>query len=296
MSFSWSQLVFLFAFLIVGLLFLFWLLHYRSEYTLKSYIKNFLTLDCSIKLGHTLVAQLQKRILDNSFAVTENYKFYGVLIRLLCFYCAEFGLGITQSLQLIRQGLLRDLKFQKKVQGEKTSLNLQLFLMYLIISLLAWHFGLNLKKNIYHHWLYLSLYLMICVLGLKFSFNLITRRYFIYYEHFYFTLYHMLIFSQLDISLSKIFRRAKIKELFEIRNEKFAYIQQQIGTLCEQMSRQGGAYQKEWLVLLDELYFLHEGDFEACAKKYALLKVLGIFLFFIAYLVLMMSFIQDMIA
>jgi hypothetical protein len=223
-----------------------------------------------------------------------RYKFYTELYENMLFQRKKFGVSIDGSLRHLREGLILDNKFEKKLKVELQSS----FWQFFFISLITWSFTL-ISTAILHRpldpWIggimaiiQISGAVIFCLI-----FYAYKRKVFSDYGHWFSRLYQLKGLLMAGVPVSYALKECHVSELFFSKKSQFQPFRQSLEVSLRRLQSEGAPIQEELKFCLDELWFAQDCDFEDFLKKVFSLKLVIILVFYLgAYFVYLYSFIS----
>jgi hypothetical protein len=211
-----------------------------------------------------------------------KYKFYTGLLYQMSDFRREFGSDFSEGLWSLRKGLQRDALLEKKLFDCKG----QAFFQFLVVMLMSWGFIISA-----HHILEIEIHKKVCLLLLLVQ----TLGFFLYllFEkrmlgkllgfHCLF-IESILVLNPLlktGLSLRKVMARAQVERLNCELPRRFRPIAQQLTALLEKLKNSGEDISDPLQLLIDEVWFLQEGDLEKAQRYLQGLRLLIIPIFFL---------------
>jgi hypothetical protein len=227
-------------------------------------------------------------------APVPRYKFYTGLYENMLLQRKKFGVSIDGSLRHLREGLILDNKFEKKLKVELHSS----FWQFFFISLITWSFTL-ISVALLHKpldpWIggiMASIQLTGAVIFCL-SFYTYKRKVFSEYGHWFSRLYQLKGLLMAGVPISYALKESQVSELFFSKKSQFQPFRQTLEASLRRLQSEGAPIQEELKFCLDELWFTQDCDFEDFLKKVLSLKLIIILVFYLgAYFVYLYSFIS----
>jgi hypothetical protein len=227
-----------------------------------------------------------------------RYKFYSEVIDKLLELARQMGGNYQEALLFLREGLLADLQFEKKLKESQRAVWLQMLLMLL----LTWIFiicALNMVQIsppmvalvLIASWQGIGLILLPLIL------RWLRERLFGDIGKLWKMLYILSSLYRLPLARSAIFGLAEIKNLREIQQKNLLHLVQKLADVCERALKQGSSYEVEVKMLMDELRFQEKWHFELLEKRLSALKLGLLSVFFLpSYLAFIFVLMKDLTA
>jgi hypothetical protein len=243
-----------------------------------------------------LLLQFRHLILNHRDSIEiEKYKFYSSLAQNLISYRRELGSPLVSVLVELREGLRKDIRFEKKLsQSYYSGLGQMLMIILTTWSFVFISFQLaELRVTSTKLWMIFGLQL-IGLLFYHFSTNYFKQLKFDFYQHYFNCLYHLQSLISIGASPTKALKAAKIGQLFEL--EKLPIIDHRLEQALELWRESGAPIREELGEILDETWFNLEQSFDSFSNSILLIRFVAIVCFFLsAYFFYLMEILGDML-
>lgn len=217
------------------------------------------------------------KILPNAMT---RYKFYTDLLEQLLQAHRRLGIGIKKFIPEIRQAIIRDLQFEKKISNECIGA----FLQFLVIAATTWSFVLvssSLVKIPPNKSIMLSM-IMLEALGVFAFYQLLTLIKKLTFQKFGHAISEVYLFSTLmevGLPLNEILTRSQILQGSLMEQKQFSPLALRTKKLIDRLKETGLSPKEESLEIIGGLWHLQEETFQKFTKKVQVLKF-GILAFF----------------
>ncbi|MFZ4712107.1 MAG: hypothetical protein ACOYL6_00210 [Bacteriovoracaceae bacterium] len=252
--------------------------------------QNRRSLEGAITMNRMSPMQLPKK---NAEALPQ-YKFYTSLFEDLVVQRKRLGVSQDQSLKNLREGLIQDGKFEKKIKAELYAGYWQFF----FITMITWSFTLLslfiLKKQLSFS-IGLTMLLLQCSGLLLFTslFLTLKKKMFDQYGEWFFRLYRLRSLLAAGSPIKTCLKESHVLQLFQTKKKQFQPFIGALETSIMRLQKEGTPIQDDLKFCLDELWFTQDCDFELFLKSLSSLKLAIILLFYLgAYFVYLYSFIS----
>ena len=226
------------------------------------------------------------------------YKFYSEVVEVILNLARKMGGSYQDSLLFLREGLVSDRQFEKRLREATLGTWLQMGLMVV----LTWSFILGslmitemklpfVKLLMIGAWQTLG---MICLPALVKYFR---KKYFGDIGKLWKMLYVLNSLGKVPLSRSEALTLAGIRELSEVKQKSLSHIVEKLRATCERILKVGGSYDLEVRNLMEELRFQEKWHFELFEKRLTVIK-LGILSIFLlpSYLMFIFLLLGDLMA
>jgi hypothetical protein len=223
-----------------------------------------------------------------------QYKFYTGLYEDMISQRKKFGVSIDDSLRNLREGLVLDSKFEKKLKVELQSS----FWQFFFISLITWSFTFIsttiLNKSLDYRIGFLMALIQISGASIFcLCFYTYKRKVFSEYGLWFARIYQLKGLLMAGVPISFAIKECQISELFLSKKSQFQPFKQSLENSLRRLQSEGAPILEDLKFCLDELWFTQDCDFEDFLKKVLSLKLVIILLFYLgAYFVYLYSFIS----
>lgn len=231
------------------------------------------------------------RGLVRSATELPRYKFYTGLIHLILSYGRNYGASILGIVRKIRQGIIMDYQFERKLQSEFFGGLVQ----FVLIGFMTWIFIFISDSIICAETLFSVRFLVggLQIFGVVLYFFIYfgwRKKNFLIYSKYFSGLYVLDSLSEVGVSLQLMLEQSGVEKLFEINKRKFCYVDNRLENAIEASRKQGMPIKKELDDIINEVWFLQEQQFGKFVKQMAGLKFVILALFFLsAYFVYLFS-------
>ncbi len=251
----------------------------------------------TLTLNLALLSRRQSKKSDGKNEIPK-YKFYTSLLIKLLKINREYGSPLKVPLEDMRKEVIKDSKFERKLGNDKNGAIFQ----FIFVSAVTWMF-------VYITEMMLSMRVSRAVLWGIFSLQAIGfGLFFIYYSkikerifgpfgNYFLSLYQFKSLMAVGVPIQKSLKTSSIKDLYEIKDKRFDYVNSRILLIIEKVQRQGLSISSDLSELLDEVWFIKEQSFESFIKRsigvkfavMALFFVTGYFIYFFALFALFLG-------
>jgi hypothetical protein len=225
-----------------------------------------------------------------------RYKFYSDIVETLLSFARRMGGAYQDSFLFLRDGLQADLQFEKKMR----ELSLGCWIQILMIMVLTWAFIIGALSMVqikvpWSHLVLLLIWQLLGLISLPILLNYFRKKLFADIGKLWKALYILTALAQIPISRSEIFALAGIKELNFIKQKSLEYLVEKLKSTCQHALKQGGTYEQEVKILMEELRFQEKWHFELFEKKLLIVKLSLLSIFFLpAYLSFIFMLLGDL--
>ena len=226
------------------------------------------------------------------------YKFYSEVVEVILSLARKMGGSYQDSLLYLREGLVSDRQFEKRLREATLGTWLQMGLMvvltwsFILGSLMITEMKLPIGKLLMiGAWQALG---MTCLPALLKFFR---AKYFGDIGKLWKMLYVLNSLGKVPLSRSEALTLAGIRELSEIKQKSLSHIVEKLRSTCERILKVGGSYEQEVRNLMEELRFQEKWHFELFEKRLTVIK-LGILSIFLlpSYLMFIFLLLGDLMA
>jgi hypothetical protein len=265
-----------------------------DKYFLK--LKLSLLVDQGKHLERLISARQLSGRQDQSFKndPIPKYKFYTGLYEEMLSQRKTFGVSIDESLRHLREGLVLDSKFEKKLKVELQSS----FWQFFFISLITWSFTfisitilnkpMDTRIGLLMGFIQISGAIIFCL-----CFYTYKRKVFSEYGLWFSRIYQLKGLLMAGVPISYALKECQISELFFSKKSQFQPFKHSLETSLKRLQSEGAPILNDLKFCLDELWFTQDCDFEDFLKKVLSLKLVIILLFYLgAYFLYLYSFIS----
>ena len=207
------------------------------------------------------------------------------------------GGSYQDSLLFLREGLISDRQFEKRLREAQLGTWLQMGLMvvltwaFIIGSLFITDLRLPVSKL-----LLISGWQALGLVGLPALLSFYRRKFFGDIGKLWKMLYVLNSLGKVPLARSETLNLAGVKELADIEQKSLSHIVEKLRGLCERMLKVGGSFDGEVKSLMEELRFQEKWHFELFEKRLTVIK-LGILSVFLlpSYLMFLFLLLGDLI-
>ncbi len=226
------------------------------------------------------------------------YKFYSEVIEVILNLARKMGGSYQESLLFLRDGLVLDRQFEKRLREATLGTWLQMGLMvvltwsFILGSLMITEMKIPIGKLLLiAAWQSLGL---ICLPSLL---RFYRTRYFGDIGKLWKMLFVLNSLGKVPLSRSEALTLAGIRELSDIKQKSLNHIVEKLRATCERILKVGGSYDLEVRNLMEELRFQEKWHFELFEKRLTVIK-LGILSIFLlpSYLMFIFLLLGDLMA
>lgn len=226
------------------------------------------------------------------------YKFYSEVVEVILNLARKMGGSYQESLLFLREGLVSDRQFEKRLREAYLGTWLQMGLMvtltwtFILGSLFITELSLPMTKLIFiAGWQALGLLSLPAILSFyrKSFFGDIGKLWKMFYV--------LNSLGKVPLARSETLTLAGIKDLSEIKQKSLSHIVEKLRSTCERILKVGGSYDAEIKSLMEELRFQEKWHFELFEKRLTVIK-LGILSLFLlpSYLMFIFLLLGDLMA
>lgn len=227
------------------------------------------------------------------------YKFYGEVVEVILGLARKMGGSYQESLLFLREGLVSDRQFEKRLREARLGTWLQMGLMVT----LTWAFILgsimitDLKVN-FSKLLLIAGWQGLGLMGLPAVLNFYRKKFFGDIGRLWKMLYILNSLGKVPLARSEVLTLAGVKDLGEIKQKSLSHIVEKLRSLCEKALKLGGSYESEVKGLMDELRFQEKWHFELFEKRLGVIKlgILSVFLLpsYLMFIFLLLGDLMDL--
>ncbi len=228
------------------------------------------------------------------------YKFYGEVVEVILNLARKMGGSYQDSLLFLREGLLSDRQFEKRLREAHLGTWLQMGLMvsltwmFIIGSLIITDIKLPFTKLLLiAGWQGLGLVCLPTVL------TYLRKKYFGDIGLLWKMLYVLNSLGKVPLARSETLNLAGVRELSEIKQKSLSHIVEKLRSTCERILKVGGSYEAEVKSLMEELRFQEKWHFELFEKRLTVIKlgILSIFLLpsYLMFIFLLLGDLMDLL-
>lgn len=220
-----------------------------------------------------------------------QYKFYTQLVYKFIQYCRRFGIPFNKIIINLRDGVVADHRFERKLAQEFRGGVFQ----FAFIAVVTWIFIyfastlLNINPPKIFLIIIASLHLsgvLIFVILLRY----LRLKIFGDFETFFHGLYTFQALSSIGLPLATIIAESDFDKIYEIKNCKFHHVKDRLQRLIIGLQQSGSPVEEEIRQLIGESWFLQEQGFEEFKNKQTGCKFLVITLFYLSsYFIFILS-------
>jgi len=256
--------------LLIGILFI---VPQKFYWGLYQYGVEFRRWFFQIKKGNELLEQINDTLSSSSFnqgisktsLETElQYKFYTDLVKTLLRLSKTYGGGNKHFLEGIKNGLVQDIRFEKKIQGLIfTGLIQFMMVAFVTWALIFFSIEMNLKKSGLDHTVILVLIIQLLGGGFFLIFVPFIRNWFFGPINNYFKcFYHFSALHRVGIPVDVLIKKSQIDQIICTKTNYFKYVNKRTKKMLHHLHQSGGPIQNELDMLVQELWFLSEECFQ----------------------------------
>ncbi len=226
------------------------------------------------------------------------YKFYSEVVEVILNLARKMGGSYQDSLLFLREGLISDRQFEKKLR----EVNLGTWLQMGLMVGLTWLFILGslsltdiklpfLKLLLIAGWQGLGLVCLPVLLSYY------RKKYFGDIGRLWKMLYVLNSLGKVPIARSETLGLAGVRDLTLVKQKSLQHIVEKLRSTCERVLKIGGSYEEEIKSLMEELRFQEKWHFELFEKRLTVVK-LGILSLFLlpSYLMFIFLLLGDLMA
>jgi hypothetical protein len=224
------------------------------------------------------------------------YKFYTEVVEVILNLARKMGGSYQDSLLFLREGLVSDRQFEKRLKEAQLGTWLQMGLMVVLTWLFI--FGALFITEIRIPFTKLLLIAgwqglgLVCLPAILSHYR---QKFFGDIGRLWKMLYVLNSLGKVPMARSEALTLAGVRELTEIRQKTLSHIVEKLRSTCERILKVGGSYEAEVKSLMEELRFQEKWHFELFEKRLTVIK-LGILSLFLlpSYLVFVFLLLGDL--
>lgn len=225
-----------------------------------------------------------------------SYKFYTEVVEVILNLARKLGGSYQDSLLYLREGLISDRQFEKRLRDAELGAWLQMGLMvtltwsFILGALFITELSLPLPKL-----LLIAAWQSLGLISLPSLLKYFRKKYFADIGKLWKMLYVLNSLGKVPMARSESLRLAGVKELSGIEQKSLLHIVEKLRSTCERVLKIGGSYEAEVKGLMEELRFQEKWHFELFEKRLTVIK-LGILSVFLlpSYLVFVFLLLGDL--
>lgn len=229
--------------------------------------------------------------------VLPAYKFYSEVVEVILNLARKMGGSYQDSLLFLREGLISDRQFEKRLREAQLGTWLQMGLMvaltwaFIIGSLFITDLKIPFSKL-----LLIAGWQALGLVGLPSLLAYYRKKFFGDIGRLWKMLYVLNSLGKVPLARSETLNLAGVRELSEIEQKTLSHIVEKLRGLCERMLKVGGTFDGEVKSLMEELRFQEKWHFELFEKRLTVIK-LGILSVFLlpSYLMFIFLLLGDLI-
>jgi hypothetical protein len=224
------------------------------------------------------------------------YKFYTEVTEVILNIARKMGGSYQESLIFLREGLVSDRQFEKRLREAQLGTWLQMGLMvgltwmFILGSLYITEIRVPFTKL-----LLIGAWQSLGLLSIPALLSHYRQKFFADIGRLWKMLYVLNSLSKVPLARSETLNLAGVRELGEIKQKTLFHIVEKLRSTCERILKVGGSYEGEVKSLMEELRFQEKWHFELFEKRLTVIK-LGILSLFLlpSYLVFVFLLLGDL--
>ena len=211
-----------------------------------------------------------------------RYKFYTTLLFELLQVHRKLGISLKQILPELRQNLIKDLHFEKKMMSSILGGNLQ----FLVITITTWGFIFlsSALAELPLDYLILLIILGIQIFAILFFNGVLSqmkKRIFVKFNQSIESLYLFVSLVEIGIPIGQVLAESKVLDSDLGKHKKFSQVNNRLETLINRWKDNGISPKMESAEIIKEVWHLKEENFEAFIKQVDTLKFIVLAGFFL---------------
>lgn len=226
------------------------------------------------------------------------YKFYSEVVEVILNLARKMGGSYQDSLLFLREGLVSDRQFEKRLREAYLGTWLQMGLMvtltwtFILGALFITEISLPITKLIF-----IAAWQALGLLSLPTILSYYRKKFFGDIGRLWKMFYVLNSLGKVPLARSETLTQAGIKDLSEIKQKSLSHIVEKLRSTCERILKVGGSYEAEIKSLMEELRFQEKWHFELFEKRLTVIK-LGILSLFLlpSYLMFIFLLLGDLMA
>ena len=214
----------------------------------------------------------------------RQYKFYTDLVEKILHYSREYGGHPKKNLLTVKQALLGDLRFEKKIKKELKGSYFQ----YILLGLITWLFIFG-SQHILHSKFVIEKNSLLVILGAQFLgvflFEVvckrIIRRDFFFFDQFYGVLFSFLSLIKVELPIGTILEQSSLEKIYQKVPSEWDPLVKELTLVIQRWKTLGGEVKSDVYDILEETHFLRDLTFEKFKDKVQFLRLMFLGIFFL---------------
>ncbi|MGE3611130.1 MAG: hypothetical protein AB7I27_16180 [Bacteriovoracaceae bacterium] len=251
--------------------------------------------------GELLEAWLKKFHWGNKSQIGEKvvlprYKFYSEVIEVLLNLARRMGGNYQEALLFLREGLMADRQFEKKLK----EIILGAWFQMVLMMGLTWAFIIGslsiVEINVAPFKLVgILLWQIIGLACLPILIKVFREKFFSDIGKIWKVLFILKSLAKVPLSRSEVLNMAGVSELKQIKQSNLFPIVNKLKEICQRALQIGGSYENEVNYLMEELRFQEKWHFELFEKRLLVVKIALLAVFFLpSYLAFIFLLLSDL--
>lgn len=248
--------------------------------------------------GRALTSLLSAHILysgNESCKLTKNfpeYKIYTQLVEDIIRYSNTYGASRKKVLESIRDGVVKDIRFELKLGEEKKGAIAQFIIIIIVIWFFIYFIEYTVQK--YSNPLVYCSIALLHFLGIYiFAFSVKKQRLksFKKFTNFFYTLYSLRSLSEAGLSWQESLGLARYNEITISNDKELNHIKVNLVDMVDSWRQTGRPIKAELDELVKEVWFVYDEKINKFLKKTVALKFIILTIFFLfSYFIYLFSF------
>lgn len=226
------------------------------------------------------------------------YKFYSEVVEVILNLARKMGGSYQDSLIFLREGLVSDRQFEKRLREAYVGTWLQMGLMvaltwtFILGSLFITELSIPFAKLFF-----IAAWQALGLLGLPAILSFYRKRFFGDIGRLWKMFYVLNSLGKVPLARSETLTLAGIRDLSEIKQKSLSHIVEKLRSTCERILKVGGSYEAEIKSLMEELRFQEKWHFELFEKRLTVIKLAILSIFLLpSYLMFIFILLGDLMA